>query len=378
MIPERSSLVPIRQPCQGVALYRNPENGGVVAVFHYSADPAKRGAWADRESRLYAGGRASIEWQQEFEIDFLIDERARTYWAFEPRRNVIKPFSIPRDWPKFLGIDFGQTAPTAVIICAQNPATQAVFVVDEIYLPNAKPRVVCQLIYRKLEAIVGHELNATTLGEVLEDAVGDPSAPMFASMYAEDPWPVPVRTKGFKTQFKLNDRRQGASRVNEAFSPSFVHCGERQYPFGQHNRGRCRRCDEVSDAWPLLFILDGRAPNLVRTLPLVTKALKTREDLEEPERDEKVEDHAPDALRYAIMRTQFMAPAAETRQRELAHLPDALLDTSEILEKIRQRAAAYQSYRSTVGDDEDTLVASEFDPAECMPYEEEVIDVGYY
>lgn len=360
----------IRQPCPGVALYRNPVNGAMVAVFHYTADPQKRGRWADRESRMYPGGRQSTDWRQEFEIDFDADELKRTYWAYETERNVIKPFPIPTDWSWFLGIDWGQTAPTAVVFCAQNPSTQAVFVFDEIYVPNARPKAICAEIYAKLERHMGYPINGANIGEVLEDAVGDPSGPAFAQMYGEEPYPVPVRTKGFKTEWKLNDRRQGAARVNEAFSPSFVCCGLRQFPIGAHDIGRCKTCEKGRRAYPLLYILEGRAPHLERTLPGIVKAAAVREELEDPERDEKVEDHAPDALRYAIMRTSFGMPAHEQKKQELADTPNAMLKLEEILEKIRRRAADEHNYREEIGDD-DEIVASRqlMDPEDFYPVE---------
>lgn len=338
-----------------MTLYRNPDNGGVVASFHYTADPAKRGNWADLESRIYPGGRDSIEWRQEYEIDFEAEERTRTYWAFEPRRNVIAPFPIPLEWSWFLCVDFGQTAPTAWLFMAQNPWTQAVFIFDELYVPNAKPKAVSAEIYERLGRHAGVGINAMNLGEILDDCVGDPMGPAFAQHYGEEPHPIWIRTKGFNTPWKLNDRRQGAARVNEAFSPSFICCGKRQYPVGGGAQGRCNTCNEARQAFPLLYIFEGRCPNLVRTIPKCTKIPAANEALEETERDEKVEDHAPDAMRYGIMRTMFEIPAHQ-QKADLLNTANALLTDTEALQKVRLHAIHENQMRRLVDEDDDETI----------------------
>jgi hypothetical protein len=53
--------------------------------------------------------------------------------------------------------------------------------------------------------------------------------------------------------------------------------------------------EEADDGYPKLWILEGAAPNLVRTLPRLTADPSDPEDVADGQ-----EDHAPDALRYGL------------------------------------------------------------------------------
>jgi len=51
---------------------------------------------------------------------------------------------------------------------------------------------------------------------------------------------------------------------------------------------------------PRLRVLEGRAPNLVRTLPSLVHDPLDPEDVADALNGTKTEDHAPDALRYGL------------------------------------------------------------------------------
>lgn len=347
----------ILRPCQGVSVFRNPHNGFVNLVVHYTADPAKRGKWAEEESAIYAGGMQSLEWLQEYEIDFEAEARKQTFWAFKRERNVIEPFRVPSTWDLWLSFDFGQTDPTAVLFYAQNPMSKEVVVWNEIYVTNTPVAAISQMVYEKL----ANERMLPSSGLVIEnhivDAVGDPSGASYALEYGQDPFPIPVRTKGFKTPWRLNDRRVGEAKVNEGFCPSFICCGRRWFPAGQKDMGLCGACKRPRPALPMVTIMDGRAPNLVRTLPLIHRVLPSQEGYEAPERDEKLEDHACDSLRYGLMRTPYEMPEGQEEQ-SLLTTPSHKLSAGDYLQKMRMYAQARQDLDAEEPD-EDTIIAAE-------------------
>jgi hypothetical protein len=53
--------------------------------------------------------------------------------------------------------------------------------------------------------------------------------------------------------------------------------------------------EEAEDGWPKLWLLEGAAPNLQRTLPRLTADPDNLEDVADGQ-----EDHAPDSLRYGL------------------------------------------------------------------------------
>ena len=68
---------------------------------------------------------------------------------------------------------------------------------------------------------------------------------------------------------------------------------------------------ELDDGFPQLVVVQGACPNLVRTLPRLLSDAARPEDVD----SDGQEDHAADALRYAVV--PAVAPTADTRRREL-------------------------------------------------------------
>ena len=92
----------------------------------------------DNEHNLAAGSIAKLsgrisrdEAKMRIEGEFVISE-GLVYKEFDDNRHIIKPFPIPKHWPKWRVIDYGSSAPTACTWCAIGP-TEVVYVYREHY-----------------------------------------------------------------------------------------------------------------------------------------------------------------------------------------------------------------------------------------------------
>ena len=125
-------MAEIARPAPGVSAYRNDGPGGNDAfslVIHFTADPAKRElcyrrgcghlhdnhkqgerycqvrgckclgfvTWARKESRRYLGGEDSIDFRQEYHIDFESESGILTFYAWSSEYNLVAPFRVPAE-----------------------------------------------------------------------------------------------------------------------------------------------------------------------------------------------------------------------------------------------------------------------------------------
>ena len=95
---------------RGLKIARNPQNGYSICWFHYSADPAKDEAWAEKVRRECA---SIEEYNQEYEIDFSSNVGCKAYPGF--RRDIhshhLKAIPHREVWR---GWDFGFGHPACV------------------------------------------------------------------------------------------------------------------------------------------------------------------------------------------------------------------------------------------------------------------------
>lgn len=103
-------------PMQGVQCWTNRYGMDIVRL-HYSADPEKDEAWAER-----ARARCTSEgmWRQEYEIDFYALEGALLYHLDE-KASIVDPFHIPHEWTRFFALDPHPVKPHAAIWGAVDP-----------------------------------------------------------------------------------------------------------------------------------------------------------------------------------------------------------------------------------------------------------------
>lgn len=333
-----------REP--GTAEWRTAAGVWCYAI-HWSSDPGKDAKWARRAAALVdPRGMHGAKWAQEYELDDTAIDSERVYWAFDRARNVVARFPVPKDWPVSLGFDFGENNPTACIMLAQDPVTNACYVFDSLYRRKGLDTSCKAEVYEKLARhfeVALPELAVEGLDKYIERAVGDPAAPAYAAFYAMEPFPVSIigNVDGIKT----NDHEVGEKHVNDAFWPSFYHCGTYQHPRGVQatDKGDCLVCGAVVDARPRLLILDGAAPELEDELDALVRKEPTAPGLETPEVSVKTPDHACDALRYVCRFLSWTeAPTADRRresEKRLAQLrAERFLDVTETFELMQLEA----------------------------------------
>lgn len=191
--------------------------------------------------------------------------------SFSKQKHVIEPFDIPSYWTRIIGIDSGYRAPFCVIFAARNPDNGRVVVYKEIYETELTDR---QQARRILDLSDAQELGAVRYA--------DPS--MWTS-----------RTQEFVTSsaevYAQNGcfiRRADNNRIN----------GKRKVD---------RMLNDLEDGRPGLLIFN-TCPNLIKQLSQLVYDPNHEEDV-----NTHMEDHAYDALRYALTTVRDYRKSAPAR-----------------------------------------------------------------
>ena len=170
--------------------------------------------------------------------------------------HTVKPFTIPAEWPKWLAVDYGNAAPFCCLWLARAP-DRTIYVYRELYQTRLTD-------VEQARAIV-----AASRGESILHYLGDPS------MWSREGNGVSIAQTYVTERVPLvaanNDRRSGWLRIRELLKVDPV-------------LGRPRL-----QVFPSCI-------NLMRTLPGLVHDNIDVEDL-----DTRGDDHAADALRYAVM-----------------------------------------------------------------------------
>lgn len=192
---------------------------------------------------------------------------------FSRARHVIDPFDIPSHWYRFKGVDYGYAAPSAVVWCAVDPEDKTIIVYRELY---AKGLTGEMLADRMLDLEM---LDPSTVSGVLDTAAWNKTG------YTGPTIGETLNRAGLKLRPADKNRLAGKIQVHERLRPNM-------------NSGR-----------PGLQFFSS-CKNLIREIESLPTDPNNSEDV-----DTKAEDHAYDALRYALM----SRPKNSTFDR-LAHL----------------------------------------------------------
>ena len=121
------------------AVYRNAATTSVLGVST-RANPAHPDDYIERQERQ----RSGEAYEQEIEGQFVSFEGLVYKWF--DRENRVPTDALPERWDKTIyGLDWGGSAPTAIVVCRQSGDEW--YVVDEFY----EPRVVNETIVAELE-----------------------------------------------------------------------------------------------------------------------------------------------------------------------------------------------------------------------------------
>lgn len=201
-------------------------------------------------------------WQyQRLRLGLWVAAEGMYFTEWNPDLHIVPEFDIPKEWPRWLAVDYGFAAPFCCLWLARSPETRQIVVYRELYAAGVRDE-------QQAEAIVlatGEEtMQLRILDPSMFNARTEQMRPSIAHVYAEHGcWPIYPG---------MNSRKQGWAIVRRALA------GDQ----------------------PRLRVMAGRAPNLCRTLPTLVHDPLDPEDVADALNGAKTEDHAPDALRYAL------------------------------------------------------------------------------
>jgi hypothetical protein len=185
-------------------------------------------------------------------------------WRYD--RHVVPRFTIPDEWRRIAGIDYGYKAPWAVVWAAVDPDGR-LWLYGEEY-----------------ESGVGETEQAK---RILAREAGGPNVLRIADtqMWATTGEDMPIASKyiqaGCAIRKAVKQRLPGWARLHTYLAEA---------PACQQHRAL------GWETCPMLHVLDGTCPKLVETLPALPYDKHVVEDV-----DTAADDHLADALRYLIM-----------------------------------------------------------------------------
>lgn len=181
-------------------------------------------------------------------------------------KHLVPRYELPAEWPRFAGMDYGWTAPSVVIWAAKDRDGR-LWVENELTM------------YQTPEKDQARRILAAENGRAVQLRAADPA--MWGRTGSALPPATQMAVEGVALVSGDNDRLGGKMRMHTylADAPACAH--HRQLGW---------------DMCPMLHVLDGAAPELVRTLPNLPYDPRKIEDV-----DTDAEDHWYDALRYLIM-----------------------------------------------------------------------------
>lgn len=228
---------------------------------------------------------------------------------FRKDRHVVKPFKIPHDWPKWHATDWGYSNPSCTLWLAR--ASYSAKSSSGVLIPRGT-MVVYRERYEVSQTIPQQALTIQTWSgserfrnQLLDPACWgqyDANGLTFAEIYARN---------GVEMAKAFNGRKEGWQRMREVLQwcndHQFRPCREcldhqAEYVTKDEHKLTCGVClnGELNNGcahntFSPTLVIQSHCVNLVRTLPNLVRDQKNPEDV-----DTRGEDHAPDALRYAI------------------------------------------------------------------------------
>lgn len=204
---------------------------------------------------------------------------------WDPARHVVKPFEIPKHWPRFRAADWGSAAPFAVYWFAICPDTHIATnsAGEHVVIPRGALVTYREWYGAREErgAYVGLKMTADQVGagivkrdagEAIKYGVLDPAA------FAEDGGPSIAERMG---------------RAGARFRPADNARVGRNGAMGGWDQLRARL--RGSEDGPEIVFFE-TCVHAIRTVPVMQHDEKNAEDV-----DTKTEDHAADAIRYGCM-----------------------------------------------------------------------------
>lgn len=242
------------------------------------------GQYANQIAEDYLKGLDSLRGYlyQRLRLGLWVAAEGMYFTEFDPAVHVTEPFPIPEEWPRWIAVDYGFAAPFCCLWLAREPETRRIYVYRELYGAGLRDE---QQVEKILDATGGEQLLLRVLDPSMFNLRTEQQRPSIAAVYASNGlWPV---VPG------MNSRKQGWAIVRRALAKD------------------APKLEEALEG-PRLRIFKDRCPNLIRTLPTMVVDPLDPEDVADKVGSQKTEDHAVDALRYALAAEAQPPQPAET------------------------------------------------------------------
>jgi phage terminase large subunit len=244
----------------------------------------ERKAYLEGDWDVFAGQFFSKEWGREW--------------------NICEPFPIPQHWPRFICLDYGYSAPSAVFWLAIDDYGR-IYVYREVYGPG--------MTYRKLGRVISE---MTPKDDPVDLIVADPA--IFSKTGHQDDDSEP---------------RSGADELAEGMNGRFVVIrgnNDRVNGWGiMRQYMEQKKYDEKISSRLIFF---NTCKNAIRTIPALIHDEVRGEDV-----DSDGEDHAGDAIRYGIMHVDEEEKAKQPRKERSGRRTAEELFEDDMLQ-LRQKA----------------------------------------
>lgn len=185
------------------------------------------------------------------------------FTEWNPEIHVVDPIDIPDFWPRWIGVDYGYAAPWCCLWLTRDPESRQIYVYRERYQAGLRDEEQADIIAAEC---TNEQLVASVLDPSMFNARSEQMRPSIAQVYADHG--VPNIIPGH------NNRRTGWAVLRRALA--------------------------TGDGGPRLRLFRGACPNLERLMPAMVHDPLDPEDIADKLHGTKTEDHAPDALRYAM------------------------------------------------------------------------------
>lgn len=213
--------------------------------------------------------------------------QGQVYTEFERSRHVIKPFKIPDEWTKFVGLDHGYRNPAAAVWCAMDYDGN-IYAYREFY---QNEWIIEEIV--KGRSGVGPGLVSLAKGEKLEGVWVDPSTKADRGKDSDFTTYLEYFPRDWSLLPANNDVANGIDRIKQYLKP------------------------DQRTGNPRLFLFDTCA-NLIEQMAQyryeeLTPGQEMAKNIKES--PVKKDDHAVDALRYAIMSRPEEPKMADTKSK---------------------------------------------------------------
>ena len=181
-----------------------------------------------------------------------------------PEVHVVEPFDVPKDWPRWLSVDYGYAVPFCVLWFTRDPDTRKIYVYREVYASGLRDEQQAEVI---LEHTGEEKVALRVLDPSMFNSRAEQNRPSIAAVYAN---------AGLTGLYPaMNNRKQGWAVMRRALA---------------------------HDEHPARFqVMRGRAPNLCREIPSLVHDPLDPEDVADIVGGRKIDDHAADACRYGLV-----------------------------------------------------------------------------